>query len=1114
MTDQPVGPETRTRLLGNGCFAANYWVTGEIERAGKNSSWQPDDAITDTSFHVLKLVDYMNFCKKYDGSEEDGQELARRILGDVWVPWLHELDKLDRRASFAWPHALDEGVHKYRLADHFWIWKTLKALEDSGVLNHQASTKTRGEEQHPRKDEGLQWMLHFGDSKVSNDSDDSDDSGSVDRHAKRVYEKFGKVTKRLLPGDTQRGMLQRFTTVNDTSGERMLAVTRSPRETRFLFHARDTALFYGQDCGFFLTGSSFEGLWANTIESQAHHNESQEVGWDNAIRFALGIVAGCRDATLNKRNSEDLVRRCVNVLINSSSHNGFFHGQLDEATKEPRIFYTEEDRDFYYHAGFEINYVLLTNARAIDQCFETHTTTPSRRAEPTSTMPVRDREDEPKRPTQPQPQRVDILTRTTAQRKAQALGNEHSRDRSNTLIRQPGTDRHIDAPRRLNMKKVIPFNTLIDATKIVVLEEEWLYHFPSFFSAAKIDITQQVNRCLDSLQSKESGEDDGSISNSQPSSYTAGSVIRQELDGYRNTERRFRLPNGLKSVTVAAFVVDTPKQKHLGKREKKDLQSMSKPKPLSNYNLRWVLGDRRTAEKAKKRFIWLPCANAETALLCWVASPGQERAAISLFFDRHSRYEKYTWDDTTMVLNTWQTELHLSFYVLADISVSRGGGLPPASNDEFPGGSSQEIRRASMGFRFDGDFFDRYWTCHYIECIPNKLPRLEWTFPFDSSGKRADKQWWQRKVLELFLLDEILCQIAKSAIEILSEVRKELGVEESSLSFSILNSEAYSSSKDNWHRFEQILQAVEEDLTSTLHTLQKWNSRERDRGQEKPRWTRSDERKYRGAINKYQGSTERQTRDLGIHRDTIRKLKDTLATSSQKIRNDRELHRNENIRYFTYVTVIFLPLGFAASFYSMNGAPAPDLLISLVQFAAAAFAVTVALLASAKTLSLAVDVVLVPLRHMRSQMGLAIEKYSRSAMDESLLIKRSEKVGKPNAQAETRQSGPRQVRSWEKERTSIKEATRNSISPYRFWPEYIFVEVPARRVLLAIDELKNRDISPQAFTNVLLGVIIFLPVFGISWLVRIMFLNIQDVGTSLSKFDSTLNQLWLLTLLC
>ncbi|KAL1848509.1 hypothetical protein Daus18300_013610, partial [Diaporthe australafricana] len=932
MTDQPAGPETRRRLLKNGCFAANYWVTGELERAGKNSSWQPDDSITDTSFHVLKLVEYMNFCKKYDGGEEDGKKLAHRILGDIWVPWLHELDKLDRRASFAWPHALDEGVHKYRLADHFWIWKTLKALEDSGFLTHQASTKTRGEEKHPRKDEGLKWMLHFGDPKGSNDSDDSDDSGAEDRHSKRVYEKFGKVTKRLLPGDTQRGMLQRFTTVNDTSGERMLAVTRSPRENRYLFHARDTALFYGQDCGFFLTGSSFEGLWANTIESQIHHNESSEVGWDNAIRFALGIVAGCRDVTLNKRTPEDLVKRCVNVLINSSSHNGFFHGQLDEATKEPRIFYTEEDRDFYYHAGFEINYILLTNARAIDQCFEVDVTTPSPRAKPTATMSLRVGGDELKRPAQPHD--FEILTRTTAQLKAQALGNQHSRDRSNPLVRQPEPDQHIDVSRRLNMKKVIPFNTLIDATKIIVIEEEWLYHFPPFFSAANIDITEQVNRCLDSLQSMEREEDDRSILTSQP----AGGVITQELDGYRHVERKFRLPNGTKSVVLAAFVVDTPKQKHLGKREKKDMQSRSEPKPLNNYNFRWTLSNRRTAEKAKKRFIWLPCANAETALLCWVASPGQERAAISLFFDRHSRYEKYTWDDTTMVLNTWQTELHLSFYVLAHTLVPRYGGLPPGNNDEFPGGSSKEIRRASMGFRFDGDFFDRYWTCHYIECIPNMPPRLEWPFPFDSSGKRADKQWWQRKVLELFLLDEILCQISKSAIDILSEVRKELGVEESSLSFSILNSEAYSSSKDNWHRFEQILQAVEEDLTSTLHTLQKWNSRERDRGQEKPRWIRSDERKYRGAINKYQGSTERQTRDLGIHRDTIRKLKDTLATSSQKIRNDRELHRNENIRYFTYVTVIFLPLGFAASFYSMNGAPAPDLLISLVEFAAAAFA--------------------------------------------------------------------------------------------------------------------------------------------------------------------------------
>ncbi|KKY32525.1 putative mg2+ transporter zinc transport protein [Diaporthe ampelina] len=501
----------------------------------------------------------------------------------------------------------------------------------------------------------------------------------------------------------------------------------------------------------------------------------------------------------------------------------------------------------------------------------------------------------------------------------------------------------------------------------------------------------------------------------------------------------------------------------------------------------------RTAQQAKKRFLWLPHANAETALLCWAASPEQERAAISLFFDRHSKYEKYVWDDTTMVLNTWKTELHLSFYVLVDTSTPRHVGLPPPTADLLPGELRREIRRASMSFRFDGDFFDRYWTCHFVEHVPNKLHQVEWSLPFDASGKNVDKQWWQRKVLELFLLNDILCEVDDGAMEVLSQVRKELGVEESSLSFSILDSEAYSSSKDNWHRFEQILHAVEEDLTSILNTLQKWTSRERDRGQEKPRWTRSDERKYRGAINKYRGATERQIRDLGMHRDTIRKLKDTLATSRQKIRDDRELHRNENIRYFTYVTVIFLPLGFAASFYSMNGAPENDLLSSLIKFAAGAFAVTVALLASAKTLFLAVDVLVGPLRRMRSKAGLAIEKYSRSTREESWLMMHRVKPGESDEQGKgSPPPPPSRAKASGQEHIAHDDVNHRSLSPILFWPAYIFIEIPARRVLVAIFELKSGSLSPQAIAHIIAGVVL-VPVFGLSWLVKVIFVNIQDV---------------------
>lgn len=1074
------GPSTK--LLKSGCFAANYWTTGQVQQSESNDLWQPMNTITDTSFHMLKLVDYIKFLRESEGIRENTERWVRDILGDIWVPWFYELHKLDKRAVFAWPHAAEDGVEKFRLADQFWIWNTLKALEDFGVSIHQKTTTNlvyKPQEYWTGEEKWLYYL--YGPNALG-----------LDR--KQAYQKFDQVTMRLSPDDVQRGVLQRFTTDNVISRKRMLALTRSLRETRFLFHARDTALFYGQDRGFFLPRSSFEELWNNTIEAQPYHSENQDHGWDNALRYALGIVVGCRHLTLNKRRPEELVRRCIEVLIRSSGHNGFFPGQLDEATQEPTLFFEKEERDFYYHAGFEINYILLNHARTINEQSKGFDMALSQRLKSATTRSSIGRGNEPNPNLPSKSQSIDVSPVTTTQPRNQKTVNEQLLHQFNTMFRQLESDRLIDGQRNSVMKKSMPFNTLVDATSVIAIEEEWLYPHPCFLSTTGVDIAEQINQRISLPTSSHLyREDKLKLAISEPSGDDASIIIGQELDTYRRTKREFSTPEGPRSSETTAFVVDKPKQKHRNKREKEGSELRHAVFPLNNIRLFSKLTSPRTAELAKKRFIWLPHANAETALLCWAASPAQERAAVSLFFDRHSKYEKHIWDDTTMVLNTWQTELHLSFFVMIEMSAPRYVGLPPLTGDPFSGGPmGLQIRRASMSFHFDGDFCDRYWTCHYIEHVPSKFHQAEWRFPFDSSGKNADKQLWQRKVLELFLLDEILREIANSALKILAEVRRKLGLEESTLSFSMLDSETDSSSRDSWHKFEQVLHAVEEDLTSTLSTLQRWTSRERDRGQEQPRWTHNDERKYRSAINKYEGSTEQQIRNLETHRDTIRKLKDNLATSRQKIRDDRELRRNENIRYFTYVTVIFLPLGFAASFYSMNGPPENELLISLIKFAAGALAVTIGLLASAKTLFLAVDILVVPLRRMRSKAGLAIEKFSRSTMEQSLLMKKCEKSGRCDEQQNEAPPSPSRVVASGQQPIGRDVVDRGSRPQYRFWLEYIFIEIPARRLLIALFELKGGSLSPQATANIVVGIVL-MPVFALSWLMKIIFLNIHDV---------------------
>lgn len=1031
----------------------------------ESDTWQPNDTVTDTPFQILKITDYVRIC-----DNDDEIKGMHELLQDIWIPWLLNLEMLDCRSTYAWPHAFHEDVNIFRLDDHVWVWRALKSLEERGLWKTLPSTKSI-EEGNYKWRKAYHWIFRTyrrdGDQLLQ---------------VKEVLGKFEKVAKRLLPLEVQRNALMRFTTENDldVSRKRMLAVTRSPRETRFLLHSRDTSLFYGEDLGFFLPNSPYHDLWENTLEAQVHHDENKETTWDNAIRYALGIVVGTRGSSLNNKAPNELVRNCVEVLIRSSSHAGFLPGQLNEATKEPRLFYQEGDANFYYHAGFEVNHILLTHARRIDEAFHKVAPPNSRRSRLSATEPSMENHDR----AHENSVLAEIVAGLTTQPKRQRpidLGQQNP----GIALTQLGIATGLDARRSLTMKKLIPFNNLIDVSSINALEDEWLYNYPQFLRMKDVDLEGLANLSKDA----------------------AGGISDQDLQLPRDPAAQKRPNSTSLSLDTATFIADTPKQKHLGKREKRALQSIETPQSLNNHELWNRFKVHRTATRAKKRFIWLPRANIETASLCRLVSPEPERSAMQLFFDRHSRYEKHVWDDTTMVVNTWQTEIHLSFYELVATARSTTLGLPPLSKDPFPGASKKELRRASMGFRFDGDFFDRYWTCHYIEHTDARGKNLQWNFPFESSGIHAQKQWWQRKVLELHLLHRILRSATFSSFQILNEVRSELGIGNSMISFSILDDDAYFSTKENWQRFEYILQAVDEDLTAVLRTLEKWDRREAERGQEKPRWTRNDERKYRGVISKLQGSTEREMRDLESHRNNIRKLKDTLTTSREKIRDDRELHRNENIRYFTYVTVIFLPLGFASSFYSMNGAPQYNLMISLIKFSIAAFAVTVGLLASAKVIFGAMDIILMPLRNLRKRAELTFEKSSRTKRKESLLH------GNPKEQAAgvVEQEQPPKARADEstEDHEQVLQPKRSaqkvSSSPSSswFWLSYIFFEIPGLKVLTAFAALERETLSASTVVDIVLG-IVFLPIFGFAWLSEFIFLNFQDFFGLLSKFRSSI----------
>lgn len=1048
--------DTRS-LLSTGCFAANYWVSGETMPTS-TWSWQPDDAIIDTPFQILKVTAYIKWCRtpyNIQIVEDNTLKLCMALLRDVWGYFIHELDDLDKRKVFAWRHASEDGLNTYRLDDHVWIWSSLNELHSLGLWSLAGVDKLQSFSQR--------WRI----SKINYPAPEPKPDQGTSTNAWRVgrvrvpYEDFCSKARRLLPDKVKKAVLQRFTVENDVSQERMLAVTRSARETRFFFHTRDTALFYGHVSKFFLPDKSFGELWERTIKSQSHHEETLQEEWQSPLRFALGAVAGLNKFSIDRRSSGELARESVESLIQFSAHNAFIPGEIDVATGKPSIFSEEQDRDYYYHVGFEACHILFKYARDIDVSFRPQHT-PARKEHEDNSQQV-------------QRETMDLLSEILAQLKKQNSSNHPHGTDSKALSKHFAADGRFDRnPNSVAMKKSMPFNSMIDASSITTLDEEWLYNYPDFLLTKDIDRRQELKQLRDR-------ESERYIN--IPSS--SNSLIYRELDAYREEKFSFSYTESKAGLSENGLVASLPKQKHQrqGRAKQDNIRAslVSLSNPMFNMTLWESISKGRTAADAKKRFLWLPAqSDSQTAFLCWLASTEAERAPISLFFDRHAAYENHMWDDTTMVLNSWQTELHMCFWVLFAEGESQPlhSGIPDQLEVPWPAGQSKELRRASIGFRFDGDFFDRYWTCHFVEYVPGLAPDSYNLEKRLMSRFNIDKHLWQRKVLELQLLQHILSVMLTKSNNILQDIKDELGLKKGKMILSVFNTEAYSKSANHWQIYEELLGKAEEDLTSSLNTLSKWATREGDRGQERPRWTRNDERKYRGYINKLRSQTERQRLDLEICRDKIRNLKEILTTVQAKNQSELDAKREQNIAYFTYVTIIFLPLGFATSFFSMNGAPTNDLTVSLAKFSAAAFAVTAVLLFSARTfiatLSMFKDVIKDAINHA---LRAPLQRYSHEIREQSLLFKGITRSDDANEQV------------LDKDDVYLKNWTDSSW----FWLAYLFVELPTNTISGSIGVV----------SKVILGMIV-LPIYAMSKAVLKSFLTAGLVLKISSEYENFL----------
>ncbi|KAF4838955.1 hypothetical protein CGCTS75_v000416 [Colletotrichum tropicale] len=723
-----------------------------------------------------------------------------------------------------------------------------------------------------------------------------------------------------------------FATPNPLTHQHVLAVKRGPAQTRFNFRSKDIALFRAAEMGLFnrpqqmgdpLTADQVAGIWERTLQYQRYQMSSDVTDRNDPRKGFLAIITA-------QPNPYNYILRMLNSgilnLIEVFSDAGLFPGGLDERS-QPVLWYKDElARGEYWSITFEIPF-LLWKYSSPSSTRDISSVTPYKLER--GTWPP-----EPKYHFQSGPQGPIPLPTVQI-----APGNERSEAHLNQYYPR-------GAPH-------IPPNNSSPGVNIRELQTEWLYNRPTFFVSSNDIRKLQKEHC-------------------------------EQIDRQKT----------LRYLAITGAVVDVPKSKLLETKtsgKKISMRVLRRAEDVHN-----IVSEGRTAENAKKRF-WAffaphPSENGVyTSIASLSLGDKYERREIRRFFERHNSYENLFAEETSGMLNTWTTELHLSFYTPLDhiehmdgisrshnVSRAEDFCLPILSEAEDP----QILRKISMSFHFQGDFFDRYWTCNFLEVDPSRGDFQHWDKgvggddQFESEvqdllERRANEaevtevernSWQQRRVLELILFERMAKKMNQSMRKILNHATS--GLAEMSKRAAEHN-QGYDTTPGRYESvldqikqlrgFQEAIRTIPKHCSKSIEIIEHWRNREKSRELDRPRWTFKDESRYRVIIRKLLASNDDIIQALWTNHDKIANLVETeleqmrgdlefMRTDMDFRRIERDRRQDENIKRFTLVTTIFVPLGFAASVFSMDQAPELATLGYMIATAAGAFVFTGAML--------------------------------------------------------------------------------------------------------------------------------------------------------------------------
>lgn len=744
----------------------------------------------------------------------------------------------------------------------------------------------------------------------------------------------GNKTKSYSALDVQNSVLQKFSYESSVSTRPMMMVSRSVYRDTFKLKIQDTAIFYAVDQGIFSTtedsgmGQRKLELWMNTVDYQMECNGNINTSWSDLSEAALAVIMSAK----NRRTKSDSMKRrhesAKSALLRSSSPNGLFTGQSDE-NQETAFSKDPSKYRNYWYAPFEIPYILwiygMNSAHADGSLSE-------------------------------QTSNGEVMSYTASMEP--------------TL-----TTESYDTSSQFYNRESQPAN-YTKKEKVVEYSDEWLYAKPRFLTF-EINLTEEA---AETFYSQNKSKDPEIVINEAFERYRK--ISEDHLESNKNSRKGYivDVPEfvdsfGMNDIVTNYIYRATSLRLHIDPRFHSKFavykDDALKKDPFPTHPI--------------KRLMHFHEMNFELARACYQASSEPEN--LSQFLDRHATYDKYFYEDAQLIFNSWTTELHLSFY-----QILSGDLIPPddiiskLKTIKFPGfrkgEKSQSINRVSMSLRFDGDIFDSSWICHFIEFNPQQLQRktqgqqttaqpfTEMTF----SNATEKDLWQERRILELLMFGKMLDEILQSSNDVLKQVKRNIWessktrVKSSKIDqqettpdydlamllveFEILDkipADVFLSIRSAWHQFQRITDIVEEDLKENIDTIDLWINREEKR-HDKPQWTDESEQKYGWTISQLLARNHRKFDELKRCYDSIRTFNASLTKRIEVASSKWEIQSSDDIRLFTYVTVVFLPISFATSIFSMSDAPSDNTLRQMIIVAAVALGATILALFNAKAL--------------------------------------------------------------------------------------------------------------------------------------------------------------------